>query len=302
MANPQLEDGYTPIANDVLQALAWIRIPGEATQVLFVILRKTWGFRKKVDRIPLSQFCEATGLLRPNVVRAINLLLSMNLIHKNPSSINSDTGSIKGDTGYITSYCFNKDFETWRPGGSIKDDTGSIKTDTTQKDYKVSVENDSVFDGSIKTDTTQTASIETDTLKRNIYINNNKRYMSGVSEVILPQKVKHMEFVSLFPDELVKLKDKLGVQTDQYIARLNNYIGQIGAEKAKKKYVSHYHVILNWHNKDKEEKGGTSRQAGGRNKPGYKPQTSADRAAEVLMAIGQGGGYAGCGDQDIPGL
>jgi len=37
MANPQLVDGYTRIDNALLDALARIRIPGEARQVFDVI-------------------------------------------------------------------------------------------------------------------------------------------------------------------------------------------------------------------------------------------------------------------------
>jgi len=33
MASPQLENGYTRIANELMEALARIRIPGEARQV-----------------------------------------------------------------------------------------------------------------------------------------------------------------------------------------------------------------------------------------------------------------------------
>ena len=56
MASPQLKDGYVAIANEIMDALAHIRIPGEARQVLDVILRKTYGWKKKEDEISLSQF------------------------------------------------------------------------------------------------------------------------------------------------------------------------------------------------------------------------------------------------------
>lgn len=101
MANPQKENGYTAISNEIMEALAKTRISGEARQVLDFILRKTYGFNKKEDRISLSQFYLGTGLKIPNVCRALNHLLSMNLI------IKSD--SIKG-----VKYRFNKNFEEWR--------------------------------------------------------------------------------------------------------------------------------------------------------------------------------------------
>ncbi|MBI5447822.1 MAG: replication protein [Gammaproteobacteria bacterium] len=62
MVTPQCEDGYTKIANELLEALARIRIPGETHQVLDTVLRKTYGYGKKEDAISLSQFVLATGL------------------------------------------------------------------------------------------------------------------------------------------------------------------------------------------------------------------------------------------------
>lgn len=102
MAKPQLEKGYTRIANEILEALGRIRISGEATQVLNVILRKTYGFGKKQDRISLSQFILATGMKKPTVCRAINKLLSMEIIIK----IDNELGEI---------YCIQKDFDEWKP-------------------------------------------------------------------------------------------------------------------------------------------------------------------------------------------
>ena len=55
---PQLENGYTKIANELLEAIAAIRIPGEAMQVLLVIIRKTYGYCKKKDAISISLFRE----------------------------------------------------------------------------------------------------------------------------------------------------------------------------------------------------------------------------------------------------
>lgn len=102
MANPQLEDGFTKIADDILEALARIRIPGETMQVVLVVLRKTYGFGKKSDWISLSQFSNATSLSRPHVCRAIRRALAMNLIAK------------KGNGDSVT-YSFNKDFDSWKP-------------------------------------------------------------------------------------------------------------------------------------------------------------------------------------------
>ena len=104
MASPQCEDGYTKIANDIMDALVRFRIPGEERQVLDCIIRKTYGWGKKTDRISLSQFCEATGMKKPNVVRSIHSLLSKMIIVV-----------IKSDNDSSHVYGINKDYDQWKP-------------------------------------------------------------------------------------------------------------------------------------------------------------------------------------------
>lgn len=114
MANPQKENGYVPIANDVIDALTQTRISGEAMQVLFHIFRKTYGFNKKEDAISLNQFALATGLKKNSVCRALRKLKQLNLITQ------------KGYSKAII-YRFNKDFDTWQP--LTKKDTGTPKSE-----------------------------------------------------------------------------------------------------------------------------------------------------------------------------
>jgi len=105
---PQLENGHFLIATEIYEALAKTRIPGEARQVLDFIIRKTYGWHKKEDRISLSQFTEGTGLKKPTICKAINKLKEMNLIiTKKDNSITQ-----KGND-YIVTYCFNKSYNNW---------------------------------------------------------------------------------------------------------------------------------------------------------------------------------------------
>ena len=120
MANPQKENGYTPIANEIMDKLAKTRIPGEARQVLDFILRKTYGFHKKEDYISNAQFVSATGLKKTNVCRSLNKLVDMNIV-------------IKKDNSKRIIYCFNKDFDSWKLLSKkitvIKKDNAVIKKD-----------------------------------------------------------------------------------------------------------------------------------------------------------------------------
>ena len=82
MANPQKENGFMPIANEIVEALVAYRITGEQMQCLLFILRKTYGFNKKWDAIPYSQFVAATGLKRQHVYRALKGLIDKKLVTK----------------------------------------------------------------------------------------------------------------------------------------------------------------------------------------------------------------------------
>lgn len=102
MANPQKENGFVPISRELLEALAKIRISGEARQVFDFIMLKTYGWGKKEDKISLSQISLGTGMSRVTCCKAINKLESMNIITK------------KGNSN-INIYGILKNYEHWKP-------------------------------------------------------------------------------------------------------------------------------------------------------------------------------------------
>jgi len=75
MANPQCENGYTRVANEILEHLAKIHICGNELRIVVFVLRKTYGFGKTVDKIANSQICQGTGLGKTVVSRARKSLL-----------------------------------------------------------------------------------------------------------------------------------------------------------------------------------------------------------------------------------
>jgi phage replication O-like protein O len=69
MADVQKEDGYTPIAHTILEALAKHVISPDEWRVLMMIFRKTYGWNKKIDSISLSEFSKFTGIKRNHISR-----------------------------------------------------------------------------------------------------------------------------------------------------------------------------------------------------------------------------------------
>lgn len=82
MVSPKIKDGHIDFANELAEFMARYRISGEEWQVLLVIMRKTWGWHKSWDRISLKQFWKATRMKKPSILRALNKLLSKNIISK----------------------------------------------------------------------------------------------------------------------------------------------------------------------------------------------------------------------------
>lgn len=101
MANPQKENGYTAIANEILEKVINLPLLGSEFQMLFFIIRKTYGFHKKEDIISLTQFEKGTGLSRPTVVKTIKNLVIRKMVVK---------GALLGNK---ISFSFNKDYDKW---------------------------------------------------------------------------------------------------------------------------------------------------------------------------------------------
>ena len=82
MANPQLENGFTEIANELLEAIYRTSMSDYEHRLFWLIVRKTYGFRKKSDWISNRQAAGETGILKQHVSRTIKRLLERNMILK----------------------------------------------------------------------------------------------------------------------------------------------------------------------------------------------------------------------------
>ena len=78
--NPQKGNGYTPIANEIMEALARTHLPSSDFRCLLYIIRKTYGYHKKTDQISLNQFSQATGLKTKHVSRSLRSLEGKNIM------------------------------------------------------------------------------------------------------------------------------------------------------------------------------------------------------------------------------
>jgi len=100
MASPQLENGYTKIANELYDEICRWKFSAYEFRILIFIIRKTYGWNKKEDWISLSQFMNGTGIRQSHICRTISLLMQQNII-------------TKGGNRTMPKYSIQKDFTQW---------------------------------------------------------------------------------------------------------------------------------------------------------------------------------------------
>lgn len=133
MANPQKENGFTPIANELLEAISGASLNGTQLRILLLLWRNSYGFHKKECALPLSYL---TKMLRGNkstISREVRRLEAMGLISSFVPGVTEGSGQKaeeNGDGGEGRSIChsgfvggrvpkiyrFNKDYEKWLCG------------------------------------------------------------------------------------------------------------------------------------------------------------------------------------------
>ncbi|MCL8533807.1 replication protein [Proteus mirabilis] len=94
------DDGYTRIANELLESLSCCNLTVRQLRVMLAIIRKTYGFGKKVDRISDSQLADVSGLSRQNVNKAKKELISMNylILEGNKIGVNKEVSAWKNQS------------------------------------------------------------------------------------------------------------------------------------------------------------------------------------------------------------
>lgn len=99
--NVQLEHGYTKIANEILDALCKYHPGFTEGQVLWVVIRKTYGWNKKSDKISISQLVKSTGKSKRMVIYAVQNLEAKKMI------------TVTRDFKQTNDISFNKDYSLW---------------------------------------------------------------------------------------------------------------------------------------------------------------------------------------------
>jgi|GEM_PF-5085501 len=104
MADPQKENGYTPISNEVLEAVAGTKLNGTQLRILLILWRKSYGYRKSECEISLSYLVKSTNSTKSALSREISKLKKMNIIFEIEAP----------NRRHVKVYKFNKNYDDWK--------------------------------------------------------------------------------------------------------------------------------------------------------------------------------------------
>ena len=87
MASPQLQNGHTRIANEIIEAICRARLSGNETAVLLYALRQTygWGGRRKTEPLHPTALGSAINMSKSSVSLALSVLMERGIITRDES-------------------------------------------------------------------------------------------------------------------------------------------------------------------------------------------------------------------------
>ncbi|WP_087686790.1 replication protein [Pandoraea sp. PE-S2R-1] len=97
---PQLEHGYTRVANELLEAITMAPFGRNEYKVLMVLIRKTYGFNKTSDQLALSQIQLRAGISKTQTSVAVAELVKKNVL-------------LVGVGRYAREFTINKAYSKW---------------------------------------------------------------------------------------------------------------------------------------------------------------------------------------------
>lgn len=98
----QLADGFTMLANELMERVLGFGFSHREQSVVFTIFRKTYGYGKKEDDISASQIGAMCNVARNHVTSTLNLLAQRNVINKRAGRFGSIIGIQKDHRKWIT--------------------------------------------------------------------------------------------------------------------------------------------------------------------------------------------------------
>ncbi|MHB1176097.1 MAG: replication protein [Sulfuriferula sp.] len=106
MSNPQTEDGFTRIANELLDAIVQFDFSKRQYAVVLAVIRMTYGYNKKSDALSIWQIAGMTNIDRSHASKAVSELVDMGVL------IKSENGRFSHGQ-IVPELSLNKHYKKW---------------------------------------------------------------------------------------------------------------------------------------------------------------------------------------------
>lgn len=121
MSCPKTKNGFTRIADELLDALVRFDLSKRQYKIVLAVIRKTYGYNKKADDMSSRQLALLTGIADTHCRSAVRELAKMQVLLVNPGKF----GQVIG---------LNKDYEAWHADYTSKPRTKTVRTKTVRKE------------------------------------------------------------------------------------------------------------------------------------------------------------------------
>lgn len=108
MANPQKEHGFTPIANELLEAIYSAKFNSTQLKIALFILRYTYGFSRKEHKLSLNFISRGIGVSRRYVSHELKTLINADVVTVVSKHTDTEARVLS----------LNKNYESWTLGRS----------------------------------------------------------------------------------------------------------------------------------------------------------------------------------------
>lgn len=125
MANPQKEDGYTPIANELLDQVCRLKLNGTQFSIILVVWRYTYGFSRKRHELSETFISNATNIHKKQISRELNYLIKQNIIAVSKEATFTTPRIIEFNKNYNKWLLINEQVTKTLPPNESEDGTGS---------------------------------------------------------------------------------------------------------------------------------------------------------------------------------
>jgi len=77
---PQLENGYTRLADEIIEKVANTKLNGTQFRILLIVWRSTYGWQKKEHELSLGYLATATGIHKQQIKTALDKLIELDIV------------------------------------------------------------------------------------------------------------------------------------------------------------------------------------------------------------------------------